>query len=117
MDHNILIAKLKLYGFDKRSLDWIKSYLSNRTQRVSISGELSKPSQINRGTPQGSRISPILFLVLMSDMNLQLEKGILTNFADDTQLATIEESEEIARKNTTVSEPKRETTDLNVKTS
>ena len=36
----------------------------------------------------------------MSDMNLHLEKGTLTNFAGDTQLATIEESEEIAKKNT-----------------
>ena len=100
VDHTILIAKLKLYGFDQKSLDWIMSYLSNRTQRVSISGELSKPSQINTGTPQGSIISPILFLVLMSDMNLHIDKGTLTNFADDTQLTTIENSEELARKNT-----------------
>ena len=32
----------------------------------------------------------------MSDMNLHINKGTLTNFADDTQLTTIEESEEIA---------------------
>ena len=65
-----------------------------------ISGELSTSSKVNRGTPQGSRISPLLFLVLMSDLNLHVGKGLLTNFADDTQLTTIEETEEQARKTT-----------------
>ena len=54
-------------------------------------------------TPQGSRISPILFQVLMSDLNIHVRNGYLTNFADDTQLTTIEESEEKV-KNTTKEE-------------
>ena len=63
-----------------------------------MSGELSSSHLVNKGTPQGSRISPILFLVLMSDLNLHVKKGLLTNFADDTQLTIIENSEDIARK-------------------
>ena len=98
--HNILTAKLKIYGFDQKAMSWIKSYLKDRSQRVVVSGELSSSSMVNRGTPQGSRISPILFLILMSDLNLHVKKGSLTNFADDTQLTTVEETEETTRKNT-----------------
>ena len=65
-----------------------------------MSGELSPLSKINRGTPQGSRISPLLFLILMADLNLSVQNGILTNFADDTQLTTVEETEEKAKINT-----------------
>ena len=100
VDISILIKKLKIYGFNSTAMKWIESYLSERTQRVTVSGELSTSKKIDKGTPQGSRISPILFLVLMSDLNLHVKKGLLTNFADDTQLTTIEESEHEAIKST-----------------
>ena len=97
VDHGILISKLQIYGFDPTALMWVKSYLEDRTQQVIVSGELSPLSKINRGTPQGSRISPLLFLILMADLNLSVQNGILTNFADDTQLTTVEETEEKAK--------------------
>ena len=95
-----LLEKLEIYGFDETSWSWIQSYLKDRSQRVVVSGELSESSIVNRGTPQGSRISPLLFLILMSDLNLHVKKGLLTNFADDTQLTTVEETEEEAIKTT-----------------
>ena len=98
--HSTLAAKLEIYGFDQNAMSWIKSYLKDRSQRVTVSGELSSSRVINRGTPQGSRISPILFLILMSDLNLHVKKGSLTNFADDTQLTSVEDTEEKARENT-----------------
>ena len=73
------------------------SYLRDRTQKLSISGTLSSEVTINRGCPQGSRLSPLLFLVLMSDLNLHTEKSKITNFADDTQIHICEESEESLR--------------------
>ena len=100
VSHKILLAKLEIYGFDQNSMSWIRSYLEDRSQRVVVSGELSSSSKVNRGTPQGSRISPILFLILMSDLNLHIENGTLTNFADDTQLTTVEDTEEKAINNT-----------------
>ena len=92
VDHSQLIRKLEIYGFTESALKWVKSYLSDRSQRVTVSGELSSSHLVNKGTPQGSRISPILFLVLMSDLNLVVKKGLLTNFADDTQLTIIEQN-------------------------
>ena len=99
IDHSLLLAKLEIYGCDKHSLAWFKSYLQDRIQKVTVNGELSESLKINRGTPQGSRLSPLLFIILMADLNLHIKddkKCQLSNFADDTQLATIEETEEKA---------------------
>ena len=41
MDHNLLIAKLYAYGFDKNSLKLIKPYLSDRWQRAKINTSYS----------------------------------------------------------------------------
>ena len=94
VNHGSLLSKLEVYGFDEKALGWVKSYLQDRIQCVSVSGELSEKRTINTGTPQGSRLSPLLFSVLMSDLNLHVNNGLLTNYADDTQLTTIEETEE-----------------------
>ena len=96
IDHNILLEKLSIYGFSKLSLDWMRSYLKDRTQRVVVSGKISKSVTVNKGTPQGSRLSPLLFLILMSDLNLHT-KGHLSNFADDTQLIVFEDTAEKAK--------------------
>ena len=63
----------------------MKSYLSNRKQFVEISGKRSSDQEINIGTPQGSRLSPLLFIILMADLDLWTDNSNLSNFADDTQ--------------------------------
>ena len=62
-----------------------------------VSGELSSSVKVNRGTPQGNRLSPLLFLIIMADLNIHTEKGHLFNFADDTQLTALEDNEEKTR--------------------
>ncbi len=47
VDHHILIKKVDYYGIRGTAQDWFKSYLSNRTQCVSINGVLSKDLKIN----------------------------------------------------------------------
>ena len=98
IDHGILLQKLKIYGFTSGALEWVRSYLQDRSSKVAVSGKLSHSVTTNKGTPQGSRLSPLLFLILMSDLNLHT-KGTLSNYADDTQLTIFEENEEKARKN------------------
>ena len=75
IDPEILCEKLKIYGLDTLAMTWMKSYLKDRTQRVIVSGELSSSIKINRGAPQGSRLSPLLFLILMADLNLHIDKS------------------------------------------
>ena len=90
----VLIEKLKLYGFNSNAMSWISSYLSGRKQAVTINGEVSEPIELTLGTPQGSRLSPLLFLILMSDLNLHTDKSSLTNYADDTQSCIISNTKE-----------------------
>ena len=84
VSHEILLTNLKIYGFNEHSIKWVKSYLENRKQMVTICGQLSSTQDIEIGTPQGSRLSQLLFVCLMADMNLWTEKSKLSNFADDT---------------------------------
>ena len=91
IDHDILCKKLKIYGWEENAIKWMWSYLKDRTQKVVISGQYSSETTVNRGCPQGSRLSPLLFSVLMSDLNLHTKKSKLTNFADDTQIHICEE--------------------------
>ena len=61
VDHKILLNKLKCYKCDVNCLSWFESYLSNRTQRVSLNNNLSAPASVKCGVPQGSILGPLLF--------------------------------------------------------
>ena len=66
VDHQILLAKLNHYGTRGVSNDWFKSYLSNRSQYVSINGYDSGLAAINCGVPQGSSVANMRFSVSWS---------------------------------------------------
>jgi hypothetical protein len=81
--HNILLAKLEKMGIQDTALDWFKNYLSGRTQRVDINGQLSESRNLDISVIQGSILGPILFLCYINDF------WTATNlfsalFADDT---------------------------------
>ena len=45
VNHQILLGKLKLYGFDKGSMTWMNSYLKNRKQIVTVSEKYQPPKK------------------------------------------------------------------------
>ena len=87
VDHQVILAKLALLGIGGKLLQWIESFLSNRTQNVLVNGFLSNPSAVKSGVPQGSVIGPLLFLVLISDIDAELGTSFLSSFADDTRVS------------------------------
>ena len=68
VNYDILLRNLKYYGFDKHSLDWMSSYLSSRTQSVSIDGLMSSPLPIDTGVPQGSKLGPLNYIIFNNEL-------------------------------------------------
>ena len=89
LPHELLIAKLEAYGFDKITLHTFYSYLKNRKQAVKINGILSDFLEILSGVPQGSILGPILFNIFINDFVYHMErtKTDVLNFADDNTLS------------------------------
>ena len=92
VDHNLLLQKLRLYKCDENSLSWFNSYLSNRTQMVSINNKVSGSEPIKFGDSQGSVLGPLMFLIFIIDLPLVLENTITSTdlYAGDTTVYDIQ---------------------------
>ena len=84
VDTDLLCLKLGLYGFDKLSCDWFRSFLTGRSQRVRIGSSLSISLNLTSGVPQGGTLSPIVFTVYTADLEKWVNKSCVFNYADDT---------------------------------
>lgn len=85
--HDVLLEKLKFYGFQGVELQILKNYLEDRTQVVNVNGICSEKTQVNIGVPQGSILGPVLFLIYVNDLPNSLpDDTMVTLFADDTHI-------------------------------
>ena len=83
--HKGLLAKLPKFGLHNNLITWIASFLSDRSITIRIDGFLSEPQSINSGVPQGSVISPVLFILFINDI-LPSTSSSNYSFADDNYL-------------------------------
>ena len=83
IDHNMLLEKLKATGFCDYTVNWFHSYLNDRAFLVSIENKYSSISKILCGVPQGSILSPLLYLIYINDMKQAVSSDLLL-YADDS---------------------------------
>ena len=92
LEHAVLYKKLERYGIRGVVLDWFKSYLTNRTLSVKCmvaetgSVEYSDWFPVEFGSPQGSCLGPLIFLIFCNDHYRVLDWCHCILFADDTTI-------------------------------
>jgi hypothetical protein len=86
VDHSILIRKLEHYGIRGQALAWMKSYLENRTQYVTIDGKNSSSMPLRYGVPQGSILGPLLFIIYINDLPGISHIARFILYADDANI-------------------------------
>ena len=91
VDHTILMQRLgKTFGITGDALQWIRSFLSDRTQQVSYGVVLSALWHLISGVPQGSVLGPFLFLLYKAELfKVIAEHGLMAHsYADGAQAYT-----------------------------
>ena len=88
-DHSLLLKRLRdRYGVGRTALSWFESYLTDRTQSVTVGNVTSAPQRLIYGVPQGSVLGPLLFALYFAPLEDIIKANGLDvmAYADDVQL-------------------------------
>ena len=92
IDRDILCSKLEIYGFDKLSVKWVYDYLLNRRQYVQWGNSKSSTLSVVIGAPQGSVLSPVLYIITTADIDDWITFATIAAFADDKSATATDET-------------------------
>ena len=87
VDTELLLQKLRRYGFHQKLIGWIQSFLTNREQVVVVNGVHSNSAKVLSGVPQGSVLGPLFFLLYINDLEEVVKSSRVSFFADDTRVS------------------------------
>ena len=88
VNYIILLKKLEKYGIRGKNLNWIREYFTDRSQVTVCNNVTSKVVNMVCGTPQGSILGPLFFLLYVNDLNVNFGNVKTLMYADDTVLYT-----------------------------
>ena len=97
INHDLLIAKLKAYGFSKEAFKLMKSYLKNRKQKVKINNKFSSERDVIAEVLQGSIDGLLLFNLFINNLVSFAEECILSNYVDDNNFSISGEDKELIK--------------------
>ena len=96
IDHEILLNKLKLYGFNNSSQTFLKNYVTTRTQQTTVGEFVSELKPVKCGTAQESILGPLLYIIYVNDvLGILGENDNLYLYADDMLIMTSHKNVEI----------------------
>ena len=97
LSHEILSSKLKSLGFSSSAFSFIKSFLSDRLQQVSLNGVKSDWIELKQGVPQGTILGPLLFNLYVNDLTGEItEDARIIQYANDCSLFCSHQDPDIA---------------------
>ena len=85
LDHCKFLDSLKYYGFEN-VLPWFKTYLREREIAVKYDGIISDSHKLDIGTPQGSVLGPLYYILQINDFHKSLRYSSMMVYADDTTI-------------------------------
>ena len=98
VNHEMLLNTMaSRFGISGTILDWVRSYLDGRKQRVIVHNAMSEEMYLNCGVPQGSCLGPVLFVIYTSSLYDVIGQRLpnFLGYADDHQLYIWFKSEQV----------------------
>lgn len=92
--HDELIKMLKKKRCPDYLTTWINNIIAYRLCTLIFPGSPKKTHRVNTGIPQGSPLSPLLFIMYVACLHLEIptEKGFMLSYVDDFKFTIARES-------------------------